>query len=256
MNRLHILTLALLIAPLCQAQQTEPEAWLRLDVVVFKRSLAAPVSYDDAWAFQALDLTGVVDIADPVALTAASVYAYDDGHSLLSAHARQLDGHGSYQVMVVRAFLFPPRQREHAPRFRLHDGQALTLNEAPRPDYSNYAWLARDAQNYDIGAPPVYLDRLDGVISAYRERYLHISVDLNLVEPLAGIPARYDAYDERPQFARTDVQSYRLTASRRVKTETIHYFDHPRFGMLAQLTWIPVAELPPELSAHTDSPQP
>ena len=56
---------------------------------------------------------------------------------------------------------------------------------------------------------------VDGSITLIRERYLHLSVDLTLTSP--------DAL-------------YRLDETRRMRSGELHYFDNPRFGVIARVT--------------------
>jgi V8-like Glu-specific endopeptidase len=59
--------------------------------------------------------------------------------------------------------------------------------------------------------------QLDGRINLVKERYLHLDVDLLLTSP--GSPV------------------YELNERRRIKRSgKVHYFDHPRFGMIATVT--------------------
>lgn len=60
--------------------------------------------------------------------------------------------------------------------------------------------------------------QLDGTVHFYVSRFLHVDVDLQLLDPLA------------PGIA------YHLTERRRIKSQETHYFDHPRFGLLLQVT--------------------
>ena len=59
-------------------------------------------------------------------------------------------------------------------------------------------------------------EQLDGVLRFYLSRFLHVDVDLTLKD-------KTDASGEL---------SYRLTQQRRVKTQDLNYFDHPKFGVL------------------------
>jgi hypothetical protein len=70
---------------------------------------------------------------------------------------------------------------------------------------------------------------LDGSITLIRERYLHLDVDLRLVSG-GGVPAL------RPAF--------RLGEKRRIRSGELHYFDHPRFGVIALVTPYEPAEEP------------
>jgi len=59
-------------------------------------------------------------------------------------------------------------------------------------------------------------------------RYLHLALDLQLHPSLSDLEeAGLDIF-EIPQF--------RLTESRRMRGKELHYFDHPRFGVLAIIT--------------------
>jgi hypothetical protein len=69
---------------------------------------------------------------------------------------------------------------------------------------------------------------VDGTITLIRERYLHLDVDLRLVMAGGGASAPYPAASGR--------QAYRLTEKRRIRSNELHYFDHPRFGVIARVT--------------------
>lgn len=56
---------------------------------------------------------------------------------------------------------------------------------------------------------------VDGSITLIRERYLHLAVDLTLASPGA---------------------LYRLDETRRIRSGELHYFDNPRFGVIARVT--------------------
>jgi len=60
---------------------------------------------------------------------------------------------------------------------------------------------------------------LDGLVKVYLSRYLHADVNLVLRDaPAAGGLA--------------GAAVYRIDEQRRVKSQDVHYFDHPRFGVL------------------------
>jgi len=58
--------------------------------------------------------------------------------------------------------------------------------------------------------------RVNGTITFHQKKYLHLNLNLQL----------------------TDLNSlinYRLKATKRIKADEIHYFDHPRFSVLARV---------------------
>jgi len=72
-------------------------------------------------------------------------------------------------------------------------------------------------------------DSVEGIVRLVRERFLHLDVDLQLMEAVRGSKALYsDAPGNEPAFE--------LVESRRIRSNILHYFDHPRFGMIAKVT--------------------
>ena len=72
-------------------------------------------------------------------------------------------------------------------------------------------------------------DSVEGTITLIKERYLHLDVDLLLMTARGGTPAPYaDGPGRSPAF--------RLAEKRRIRSGELHYFDHPRFGMIARVT--------------------
>ena len=82
-------------------------------------------------------------------------------------------------------------------------------------------------------------DRIGGSVTLVRERYLHLDVDLLLSAAGNAPPTQYaDGQGSRPAF--------RLNEKRRMRSRELHYFDHPRFGMIAVVTPYDAPEDEPE----------
>jgi hypothetical protein len=81
-------------------------------------------------------------------------------------------------------------------------------------------------------------DSIDGSVTLIRERYLHLDVDLVLTRANGAAPANTGGADSRPAF--------RLNEKRRMRSREVHYFDHPRFGMIAVVTPYDAPEDEPE----------
>lgn len=89
---------------------------------------------------------------------------------------------------------------------------------------------------------------ITGTVTLYKERYLHLALDLALESelsddasaPAAEIPPERvfglgTSVNEAPQ--RTSA-THRLQQSRRVRVSNTHYFDHPLFGVIAKINLI------------------
>ena len=70
---------------------------------------------------------------------------------------------------------------------------------------------------------------VEGTVRLVRGRYLHLDMDLLLMDAATQPPGHYaDGPGITP--------AYRLIEKRRIKSSDLHYFDHPRFGVLALVT--------------------
>jgi hypothetical protein len=97
-----------------------------------------------------------------------------------------------------------------------------------------------------LGNPPL---RLDGTVTLYLSRFLHLVIDLSLEEkaPLRGPLAddRVRAFGDNrsgrsrsgfdPEFI-SPATFYRIEEDRIVRNGELRYYDHPRFGVLAKIT--------------------
>ncbi len=119
--------------------------------------------------------------------------------------------------------------------------QALKRSRPYRP-LRHLAWrqtvIDRDrAQGIEIpaasGDNPV---KIEGTVRVAVERYLHLYLDLKLVDTSLAPNARFSDYD-LPEF--------RLNQHRRMRSKELHYFDHPKFGVIALITpYTPPAAAP------------
>ncbi|MBR9882989.1 MAG: hypothetical protein GYB21_04745 [Oceanospirillales bacterium] len=113
----------------------------------------------------------------------------------------------------------PFSQLESLPRdrFQLVDDAARLRREGYQ-----ILWHGGWYQNVSTGRNPYVRiqsgdGRVDGVIKVDRGRYLHFKPDLLL---------------SRSAAAETASPRYRFKQSRRMRSEQLHYLDHPHFGML------------------------
>jgi hypothetical protein len=101
-----------------------------------------------------------------------------------------------------------------------------------------------------FGEPP---EGLNGNFKLYLGRYLHLVVDLAIdaateIEEILIVDDNDFIYsDVRPQyeFESDPVEGpvrYRIQENRIVKNGEIRYFDHPKFGVIAKVTRVEVAE--------------
>lgn len=136
--------------------------------------------------------------------------------------------------------------------FRLTDAYGRLEELDAYEPLMHFGWtqLAHDQDQteavplYRFARPP---QDLDGTLTLYLGRYLHLVVDLQLRKPELELPAEtspgFNAFDTAPAMP-TPPTYYRLRESRIVKNGELRYFDHPKFGVLARVTRVEEEESP------------
>ncbi len=147
-------------------------------------------------------------------------YVPMDGHQLKSVYAR-LERLDAYEPILYRAWL-----------------------QAARP--------AEQAVPFPLAADPFDDLSLRGTITFYKERYLHMEVDLDLsaAAPEAmpseadSVPTYGDVFTPLEQAPRVPASApaHHLQESRRIRGVNPQYFDHPQFGVIALVSRVDVDE--------------
>ena len=75
---------------------------------------------------------------------------------------------------------------------------------------------------------------IDGTIRLYKSTYLHAAVDLWLKENKASVNNWSDISPDGESIE--SVRNPHLDQSHRIRSKKLHFFDHPKFGVLIQLT--------------------
>lgn len=75
---------------------------------------------------------------------------------------------------------------------------------------------------------------VDGTVRVAVERYLHLNLDLKLHLPQSA--AATGASDPVGGINEVQLPEIRLSEQRRMRSKELHYFDNPRFGVIALIT--------------------
>jgi hypothetical protein len=164
------------------------------------------------------DITGhVEDEGDPVSRR-IELQLLDSGKHTMSDIYRKLEQLDAYQPVMHAAWTQTTPPKEAAPAIHLRA----------------------------LGEPP---PGLNGSITLYRGRYLHLVVDLaldanerdgartatdRLISYSDGRAQQADGSDRPEPFSQP--VRYRILEDRIMKTGDLRYFDHPRFGVVARVT--------------------
>ncbi len=137
--------------------------------------------------------------------------------------------------------------------YRLYQMKGITRALENSRDYEvlyHRAWrqLAYDRRN--SVAYPVETEiesgkrnSVQGGVRLIRERFLHLDVNLFLMATRGQTSAMADSR----------IPLFELNEKRRIRSGELHYFDHPRFGMIARITPYRPSEAPAE-TPEADAP--
>lgn len=81
-------------------------------------------------------------------------------------------------------------------------------------------------------------NELDGTVRFYVSRFLHLDIELALrgSEPAQSLKQEpTSTLAPTPATPTSGVALYKLSEARRVKSKEIHYFDHPKLGVLVYI---------------------
>ncbi|WP_028117352.1 peptidoglycan binding protein CsiV [Ferrimonas senticii] len=173
--------------------------------------------------------------------------------------ANQLRRAGS-QILLHSGWQMPVYGKRQAQPFHLFGGKnfqdQFNLDgslkvEQPDP-FAQYGWLETSGE--EPQQPPVW--QLDGLLTIYLNQFLYIDANLGLrqpaerelavieevsteVIPQVGGVEIYALEDPNAIEVEAETEAYLATIpmkqSRRVRSREIHYFDHPKFGMVIQI---------------------
>ena len=125
------------------------------------------------------------------------------------------------QTMLTRAFARPLHIHGGIDFSRQFPAQTVGIN-APRDD----AISAEDQ-------PTLPLEQVDGTIKLFIGRYLHINTDLIFRQPAV---IRKENLEHGRVEQSTILVNYRVRNNRKMRSSELHYLDHPRLGILVQIT--------------------
>jgi len=179
-----------------------------VEVLVFK-NLMPELEGKEIWSPDRVDLTlPDIDKAKKAAST-------DDDQSVLGKAAAKLKEQKDYSVLAHMRWTQPAEAKSTSPLMRIstEDGE------------------------------------LDGTLVFYMSRFLHVDLKLLLkdieatdklaqanAEAIAGAGNTAKEVKTDAMAAENTTLAYRIDESRRIRTDEINYFDHPKFGVLVKIT--------------------
>jgi hypothetical protein len=212
------------------AQNAYATRWYTVEVIIFANSSNAGVQ-EELWP----EDPGVPDTSNAVSLVSVGAETLPGRPiefqrlpmKILANSLAAMKRSSRYRVLQASAWRLPGLPLKSAPpvliqagKRYLPDGQITTRAPAAPTAASIDPLFDNNAAN----ALPSVLHELEGRIRISLTRFLDVDTDL-LYRSNVSLP------DSTGGFV-NEFRSFRLTEFRRMKSNTIHYIDHPMFGMV------------------------
>lgn len=248
---------------LAEGQTTKELPWYEIELIIFTRNLQ-PTSLNEAWPSN----PGTPDVDNARALQAGSVETQSietpEPYALLSeadfklkTEFNRLRRSSSLKPEIHLAWRQPVTDKNSAQLLYLRTPFAIEAKTKIEKEVE--AEIAAKAAvgteiftGFEIITKTESPD-LEGTIRISVKRYLH--VELDLLRHITSLPS-FVPYEQSFNSALTEQSqtdsSYRMQAHRRMRSNELHYIDHPLMGVLIKIT---PYELPKPIPMESKEPE-
>lgn len=192
----HLTALLLMLPGLALA-----DTW-RVELIVFEdlynRGGAAGEAVETAFI---PDTGTAIALDDSARLSAVGITVLEGEAFGLQTHWDRLRNSARFRPVLQLAWLQRDPPERNGPRLHLRHGEPMEIDDPESFD------------GYTLLSP------LEGSVALTLQRFLHLDIDLQWADP-----ADYGA-----------PRGFTLRERRRMRSDSIHHFDSPRFGVLARI---------------------
>ncbi len=152
---------------------------------------------------------------------------------VLNKEEKALSKQPGYQILLHVAWIQPLTNGRDAKTVHLYGGQSYeTLSQQASLDTT--AAMDDEKQNL-MDTPDPSIDeptawQLNGTLRVSQSNYVNVRTDLLLNEKTSDLPISPGL-----NFHGSNIKSFRLIGSQRMRQKELHYIDHPLFGMLIKV---------------------
>lgn len=197
--------------------QDEQDSWYDVEIILFEKGADGS---QELWT----EFVPPAELSEAIALSAtagANIPVLLQQNQLrLNREAERIAKRRNYKLLAHFGWRQQGLDAASAPRILIYPYDKLpgTTGEAAATETSpaDLPSLLRQHQVY-------------GTAKLIKSRYLHLDVDLMLNMPTAPAGAASPETIDAPAL----IKAFRLKESRRMRSQEIHYLDHPRLGLIA-----------------------
>ncbi|GEM_PF-2710620 len=234
------------------AKEPEPEEdlrWYQVEVILFTQNDGASLS-EENWSHENgvefpqevqelyLGETSLKELpVEPIPFSTIL-----ENEASLNGIFRKFSRSAQTEPAIHLSWIQPTKKESPLDNVHIYPGAGATPYIKELPSESTLPIPETENQESTVYEPGL---GFDGLISLKRGHYLHLNIDMGFQErtvsssseAIFNDDAFYSEAVEVPSYS-----SYRMKQKRRIRSGEIHYFDHPRFGLIAQVTPIELPE--------------
>lgn len=234
---LSLIFTLLLISVVITAQGEEARPY-KIELILFApRTLQADQAIDHSFETEGPDIDNAVEIAaelsNPDQLNSPFL-ALPLTETGLAKETSLLIQSGHYEVITHLIWQQPGLDHASARPVHIHGG---TDYRDQFPERLQASWSLDENDQLVQSSALISLEQIDGTIKFVVGRYLHVYTDLVFRRPILE-ETEYNDGNVQRSFVLAD---YRIRAHRRMRSQELHYLDHPLLGILIEIT--PTVEL-------------
>ena len=259
---------SLLLLPVL-AHGEEEQRWYQVEVIIFSQN-SPDYHESEIWPldFTLPELEKSRELVKPKnANTKQPSPTFPEPFSLADKESLQLGETASrikrakdVELMLHLAWVQPGLEQSKSVPVHIYEGMLEQIALADSTNKKVKATVA-SLEEDPLGLSQMTLPKLDGTLRLSLARYLHLESDLVWREPLPPslfgfaqefVPLESEETVETvdaeppeevvPQVAGSNYQVFRMQQSNRMRSDEIHYQDHPLFGIIAVVTRYEPAE--------------
>jgi hypothetical protein len=169
----------------------------------------------------------------------------NDSELKLNGLIQKLSASQRYRPLLHLGWIQPLDSSDQGTAVHIYDGMAMKQAGAAPPaptasapqaqaDAAPQSQEAGTQAAESISAPASAPHQLDGTFTLRRGRFLHVDADFGYreTEPATEPAAGSETAGAEPVQSQAVTRYVRMTQSRRIRNDELHYLDHPLFGVL------------------------
>ncbi|MDQ4146834.1 MAG: peptidoglycan binding protein CsiV [Pseudomonadota bacterium] len=215
--------LLLLIATHLLAVSAAGPAAYKVEMLVFTNEYGSMAAGGEP-ARPLPNLQAAIDLTRPGA--GDYFHALPDSELALATARSILENSGRYEVITDVAWRQPRLNEQSAKAVRIHGGLEYTL-----PSAASTQTGILNSDLFNDRQVSSKLEQLDGTVKVEPGRYLDVTTDFVLREPVAT-----QALGMNQPGPANELYQFRIKHERRMQSNELYYLDHPLLGILVQIT--------------------